>query len=121
MNIFLGYYELLLFISLFDEHSNSSMFIQFLQRVFSIDTVVKPLPPAMAYNVSRNLSFFTRIFTQFFGEFLFVKKVLVAKRLNINIHELYALYQGFPEFPCFALRVEMHCYLGNVVQTFHIA
>uniref|UniRef100_A0A6N2N2E7 Uncharacterized protein n=1 Tax=Salix viminalis TaxID=40686 RepID=A0A6N2N2E7_SALVM len=35
-------------------------------RVFSIDTVVKPLPPAMAYNVSRNLSFFTRIFTQFF-------------------------------------------------------
>ncbi|WCJ34885.1 hypothetical protein M5689_016166 [Euphorbia peplus] len=40
--------------------------LQFLQRVFSIDTVVKPLPPAMAYNVSRNLSFFTRIFTQFF-------------------------------------------------------
>ncbi|KAL6961930.1 hypothetical protein U1Q18_036890 [Sarracenia purpurea var. burkii] len=25
---------------------------QFLQRVFSIDTIVKPLPPAMAYNVS---------------------------------------------------------------------
>ncbi|KAK9095861.1 hypothetical protein Sjap_021358 [Stephania japonica] len=39
---------------------------QFLQRVFTIDTVVKPLPPAMSYNVSRNLSFFTRIFTQFF-------------------------------------------------------
>ncbi|KAL2538925.1 hypothetical protein Fot_20316 [Forsythia ovata] len=39
---------------------------QFLQHVFSIDTVVKPLPPAMAYNVSRNLNFFTRIFTQFF-------------------------------------------------------
>ncbi|KAI4320235.1 hypothetical protein MLD38_033737 [Melastoma candidum] len=39
---------------------------KFLQRVFSIDTIVKPLPPAMAYNVSRNLSFFTRIFTQFF-------------------------------------------------------
>ncbi|XP_073280956.1 uncharacterized protein [Primulina huaijiensis] len=39
---------------------------QFVQRVFSIDTMVKPLPPAMAYNVSRNLSFFTRIFTQFF-------------------------------------------------------
>ncbi|KAF3777866.1 hypothetical protein EJ110_NYTH44873 [Nymphaea thermarum] len=39
---------------------------QFLRRVFSIDTVVKPLPPAMAYHVSRNLSFFTRIFTQFF-------------------------------------------------------
>ncbi|XP_021750581.1 uncharacterized protein LOC110716281 [Chenopodium quinoa] len=39
---------------------------QFLQRVFSIDTLVKPLPPVMAYNVSRNLSFFTRIFTQFF-------------------------------------------------------
>ncbi|KAK4570782.1 hypothetical protein RGQ29_029576 [Quercus rubra] len=39
---------------------------QFLQRVFSIDTIVKPLPPAMAYNVSRNLNFFTCIFTQFF-------------------------------------------------------
>ncbi|KAK2971909.1 hypothetical protein RJ640_011690 [Escallonia rubra] len=39
---------------------------QFLQRVFSIDTIVKPLPPMMAYNVSRNLSFFARIFTQFF-------------------------------------------------------
>ncbi|KAK7407109.1 hypothetical protein VNO78_08752 [Psophocarpus tetragonolobus] len=39
---------------------------QFLQRVFSIDTMVKPLPPVMAYNVSRNLNFFTRIFTQFF-------------------------------------------------------
>ncbi|XP_042001927.1 uncharacterized protein LOC121751276 [Salvia splendens] len=39
---------------------------QFLQNVFSIDTIVKPLPPTMAYNVSRNLSFFTRIFTQFF-------------------------------------------------------
>ncbi|KAK4801805.1 hypothetical protein SAY86_000008 [Trapa natans] len=39
---------------------------KFLQRVFSIDTIVKPLPPSMAYNVSRNLSFFTRIFTQFF-------------------------------------------------------
>ncbi|KAK4256320.1 hypothetical protein QN277_009201 [Acacia crassicarpa] len=39
---------------------------KFIQRVFSIDTVVKPLPPTMAYNVSRNLNFFTRIFTQFF-------------------------------------------------------
>ncbi|KAJ0972211.1 hypothetical protein J5N97_020170 [Dioscorea zingiberensis] len=40
--------------------------VQFLRRVFSIDTLVKPLPPAMQYNVSLNLSFFTRIFTQFF-------------------------------------------------------
>ncbi|GAB2296925.1 hypothetical protein Dimus_031027 [Dionaea muscipula] len=39
---------------------------RFVQRVFTIDTIVKPLPPAMAYHVSRNLSFFTRIFTQFF-------------------------------------------------------
>ncbi|AEE31627.1 hypothetical protein AtNW77_Chr1g0037671 [Arabidopsis thaliana] len=39
---------------------------QFLQSVFTIDTLVKPLPPSMAFNVSRNLSFFTRIFTQFF-------------------------------------------------------
>ncbi|KAF9608550.1 hypothetical protein IFM89_009916 [Coptis chinensis] len=41
---------------------------QFLQRVFTIDTLVKPLPPVMGYNVSRNLSFFTSIFTQFFDE-----------------------------------------------------
>ncbi|KAM3681636.1 hypothetical protein ACJW31_12G013000 [Castanea mollissima] len=39
---------------------------QFLQQVFSIDTIVKPLLPAIAYNVSRNLNFFTRIFTRFF-------------------------------------------------------
>jgi len=43
------------------------LYLQFLQRVFTIDTMVKPLPPVMAYNVSRNLNFFTRIFTQFFG------------------------------------------------------
>ena len=42
--------------------------LQFLQRVFSMDTLVKPLPPAMAYYASRNLNFFTRIFTQFFGK-----------------------------------------------------
>ncbi|KAJ6795331.1 Uncharacterized protein M6B38_226325 [Iris pallida] len=41
---------------------------QFLQRVFTIDTLVKPLPPAVGFTVSRNLSFFTRIFTQFFGK-----------------------------------------------------
>ncbi|KAF9603410.1 hypothetical protein IFM89_036111 [Coptis chinensis] len=35
---------------------------QFLQRVFTIDTLVKPFPPVMAYNVLRNLSFFTSIF-----------------------------------------------------------
>ena len=46
--------------------------VQFLQRVFSIDTIVKPLPPAMAYNASRNLHFFTRIFTQFFGMYFLI-------------------------------------------------
>ncbi|KAK7820498.1 hypothetical protein CFP56_038757 [Quercus suber] len=30
-------------------------------QLSTIDTIVKPLPPAMAYNVSRNLNFFTRI------------------------------------------------------------
>nr|XP_017227683.1 PREDICTED: uncharacterized protein LOC108192752 [Daucus carota subsp. sativus] len=39
--------------------------MQFLQNVFSIETLVKPLPPPMAENVARNLSFFRRIFTQF--------------------------------------------------------
>ncbi|KAG6410030.1 hypothetical protein SASPL_128077 [Salvia splendens] len=46
--------------------NDSLVLLQFLQNVFSIDTIVKPLPPTMAYNVSHNLSFFTRIFTQFF-------------------------------------------------------
>ncbi|KAJ3681424.1 hypothetical protein LUZ60_015913 [Juncus effusus] len=41
---------------------------QFLKRVFSVDTLVKPLPPAMGYNVSRNVNFFFRIFTQFWDE-----------------------------------------------------
>ncbi|KAG5539227.1 hypothetical protein RHGRI_019707 [Rhododendron griersonianum] len=40
--------------------------VPFLQKVFSFDTVVKPLPPAMGYNITRNWNFFTRIFTQFF-------------------------------------------------------
>ncbi|KMZ76230.1 hypothetical protein ZOSMA_105G00610 [Zostera marina] len=40
--------------------------LRFLQSVFSIDTIVKPLPPTIAYYASRNLSFFTSIFTQFF-------------------------------------------------------
>ncbi|GMY38445.1 hypothetical protein FCV25MIE_33689 [Fagus crenata] len=35
-------------------------------QVSCIDTIVKPLLPAMAYNVSRNLNFFTRIFTHIF-------------------------------------------------------
>ncbi|XP_039057323.1 uncharacterized protein LOC120200590 [Hibiscus syriacus] len=36
----------------------SSATSSFCNEFFSIDTVVKPLPPAIAYNVSRNLSFF---------------------------------------------------------------
>ncbi|KAJ4850642.1 hypothetical protein Tsubulata_023977 [Turnera subulata] len=39
---------------------------QFLQRVFTVDTVVKHLPPGAAYTASRNFGFLTRIFTQFF-------------------------------------------------------
>uniref|UniRef100_A0A804PG53 GB1/RHD3-type G domain-containing protein n=1 Tax=Zea mays TaxID=4577 RepID=A0A804PG53_MAIZE len=40
---------------------------RFLKRVFSVDALVKPLPPVMAYSVSRNINFFFRIFTQFWG------------------------------------------------------
>ncbi|XP_059451766.1 uncharacterized protein LOC132182516 [Corylus avellana] len=58
---------------------------QFLQRVFSTDTLVKPLPPAMAYNVSRNLNFFTRIFTQFFGKFIPCAFLVVEKMEMIQI------------------------------------
>ncbi|GAB2224339.1 hypothetical protein Droror1_Dr00005094 [Drosera rotundifolia] len=39
---------------------------EFLQRVFTIDTLVKPLPTTMGFYVARNLTFFTSIFTQFF-------------------------------------------------------
>ncbi|AQK69774.1 uncharacterized protein [Zea mays] len=42
---------------------------RFLKRVFSVDALVKPLPPVMAYSVSRNINFFFRIFTQFWGKF----------------------------------------------------
>ncbi|KAF0900159.1 hypothetical protein E2562_027528 [Oryza meyeriana var. granulata] len=41
---------------------------RFLRRVFSVDTLVKPLPPVMAYSVSRNVNFFFKIFTQFWDE-----------------------------------------------------
>ncbi|KAF7096284.1 hypothetical protein CFC21_098253, partial [Triticum aestivum] len=40
----------------------------FLRRVFTVDTLVKPLPPVMAYSVSRNVNFFFKIFTQFWDE-----------------------------------------------------
>eukprot|EP01018_Ginkgo_biloba_P010253 Gb_31834 [translate_table: standard] len=39
---------------------------QFIRRVFSIDTLLKPLPPVLGQSIGRNLGFFTRIFTQFF-------------------------------------------------------
>ncbi|KAH7863987.1 hypothetical protein Vadar_024340 [Vaccinium darrowii] len=39
---------------------------QFLQKVFTIDTIVKPLPTKLGDDLTRNWSFFTRIFTQFF-------------------------------------------------------
>lgn len=32
--------------------SDNLSFVQFLQRVFNTDTIVKPVPPAMAYNIS---------------------------------------------------------------------
>ncbi|PWZ38560.1 hypothetical protein Zm00014a_001451 [Zea mays] len=40
---------------------------RFLKRIFSVDTLVKPLPPVMAYSVSHNINFFW-IFTQFWDE-----------------------------------------------------
>ena len=73
--------------------------MQFLQRVFSIDTVVKPLPPVMAYNVSRNLSFFTRIFTQFFGmldlQHLFPQMRLLNKQRRPNIYPIGSFTPSF--------------------------
>lgn len=39
---------------------------QFLKKVFSLDTLLMPLPPELSRNVARNLGFFTRVFTQFF-------------------------------------------------------
>lgn len=63
---------------------NNFLYLQFLRRVFSIDTIVKPLPPALAYNVSRNLSFFTRIFTQFFGKFFYsFKFIFMLNSINV--------------------------------------
>jgi len=39
---------------------------QFVRRAFSLDTLLKPLPPQLGQSIARNLGFFTRIFTQFF-------------------------------------------------------
>jgi len=38
----------------------------FIKRTFSPDTFFSQLPPAVGQSLSRNFSFFTRIFTQFF-------------------------------------------------------
>lgn len=39
--------------------------IMFFQRVFSLDTFLKPLPAPVASSIARSFGFFTRIFTQF--------------------------------------------------------
>ena len=49
--------------------------MQFLQRVFGIDTMVKPLPPAMAYNVSYHLNFFT--------QFSFSNNLVLSQNLEL--------------------------------------
>ena len=41
------------------------MSAQFFKRVFSPQALFEPLPPALRMTLSRNFSFFTRIFTQF--------------------------------------------------------
>ncbi|KAJ7535237.1 hypothetical protein O6H91_12G024000 [Diphasiastrum complanatum] len=41
---------------------------QFLRRVFSFDTLLRPLPSQLGRTVARNLGFLTRIFTQFFDQ-----------------------------------------------------
>lgn len=42
--------------------------LQFFQRIFSLDTFLRPLPPGIAQSIARSIGFFTRIFTQFWGE-----------------------------------------------------
>lgn len=73
--------------------------LQFLQRVFSVDTIVKPLPPAMAYNVSRNLHFFLRIFTQFWGKFLrLIWDIVACGAVEVTacyIHSMLVVLQMF--------------------------
>jgi hypothetical protein len=58
------------------DYDNELDALQFLKRVFSVDTLVKPLPPVMAYSVSRNINFFFRIFTQFWGKLYSIKIIL---------------------------------------------
>jgi hypothetical protein len=52
--------------------------LQFLRRAFSFDTLLKPLPPQLGQSIARNLGFFTRIFTQFFGNSQYSLSVLLA-------------------------------------------
>jgi hypothetical protein len=54
---------------------------QFLRRAFSFDTLLKPLPPQLGQSIARNLGFFTRIFTQFFGNSQCSLSVLLASWL----------------------------------------
>ncbi|KAG8049704.1 hypothetical protein GUJ93_ZPchr0009g2195 [Zizania palustris] len=55
---------------------------RFLRRVFSVDTLVKPLPPVMAYSVSRNVNFFFKIFTQFWVPILDQSQQLIDLLLS---------------------------------------
>jgi hypothetical protein len=74
--IFLGCC-LIIFLGIFLlDYDNKLDVLQFLKRVFSVDTLVKPLPPVMAYSVSRNINFFFRIFTQFWGKLCCISIVL---------------------------------------------
>jgi hypothetical protein len=41
--------------------------VAFFKRVLSPAVLLEPLPPALRLSLTRNFSFFTKIFTQFFG------------------------------------------------------
>jgi hypothetical protein len=61
---------------------------QFLRRAFSFDTLLKPLPPQLGQSIARNLGFFTRIFTQFFGNSQYSLSVLLALWLIRRLQSL---------------------------------
>lgn len=76
-----------------------AVWLQFVKRAFSFDTLLKPLPPQLGQSIARNLGFFTRIFTQFFGRSLFyfsISEIMLGWRFAISQREKTSIWFIFP-------------------------
>jgi len=69
--------------------------LQFFKRIFSPAVLTEPLPPALRLSLTRNFSFFTRIFTQFFGKSTALRCARVTLRCADSL-ALSFLYRSAP-------------------------